>query len=397
MYIHIALLASFVLIYNLFAEKIEKTAINGPLLYLIFGFAIGPLFLDVFDIQIEYESYMTLAELALALVLFTDASNANISVLKKNIKIPSKLLLIGLPITILFGYLAGVAIFDGFGWIELAILATALAPTDAALGKSVATNPKVPSKIRESLNVESGLNDGICVPVLLLFMALFSSSTRGSIDFEFSLSLFLKQIGYGVLIGGLITFVGAKLITYSTSKNWINGPRKAVIILGLSFTCFALAQWAGGSGFIACFSGGLLYGAMHMNKNEELVEAAEGLGDTLGMVTWIIFGSAFVSEYIYDFSKEVVFYAILSLTFVRMVPVFLVLFKSGFSPYEKLFSGWFGPRGLASIVFAVMILDLELPHEGTIILTMMCTVFLSVVLHGITAKPFISLLTKKRK
>ena len=147
------------------------------------------MFLNVFDIQIEYESYMTLAELALALVLFTDASNANISVLKKNIKIPSKLLLIGLPITILFGYLAGVAIFDGFGWIEVAILATALAPTDAALGKSVATNPKVPSKIRESLNVESGLNDGICVPVLLLFMALFSSSTRGSIDFEFSLSL----------------------------------------------------------------------------------------------------------------------------------------------------------------------------------------------------------------
>lgn len=397
MYIHLALLASFVLIYNLFAEKIEKTAINGPLLFLIFGVAIGPLFLDVFDITIDNESYMTLAELALALVLFTDASNTNMSVLKKNIKVPSKLLLIGLPITILFGYWVGVVIFDGFGWIELAILATALAPTDAALGKSVATNPSVPSKIRESLNVESGLNDGICVPVLLLFMAMFSSSTSGSIDFEFSIGLFLKEIGYGVLVGVVITFIASKLIKYSAARKWINGSRKAIIILGLSFTCFALAQWLGGSGFIACFTGGLLYGVLNTKKDEELIEVAEGIGDALTMVTWIVFGSVVVSKYINDFSIEVVLYSLLSLTVVRMVPVFFVLFKSGFNTSEKLFSGWFGPRGLASIVFAIMILDLKLPHEKTILLTIICTVFLSIVLHGITAKPFISMLKKKEE
>ncbi|MDW5290610.1 cation:proton antiporter [Formosa sp. PL04] len=397
MYIHIAVLASFILIYNLFAEKIEKTTINGPLFYLIFGVIAGPVFLGVLNLEADKETYKILAELALALVLFTDASNANIKTLNHNLSLPIRLLFIGLPLTILFGYVAGSFIFNDFGWLDLAILATILAPTDAALGKAVATNPKVPSRIRESLNVESGLNDGICVPILLLLMSLVSVSSEVQVNFMYGLQLFGEQIGYGVLVGVGVTYVGTKLIHYSISKNWINGPRKAIIIIALTFTCYAISQIVGGSGFIACFSAGLLYGILNKKRDEELIENAEGIGDTLGLITWVVFGAVVVGNYFTYFTWDTLLYAILSLTVVRVIPVVLVLSNSGLTLYEKIFTGWFGPRGLASIVFAVMILDLDLPHKGTLIITIVLTILLSVILHGITANPFIKMLLKNEK
>lgn len=397
MYVELALLAAFILIYNLFAKRIEKTIISGPVLYLIFGILIGPLFFGVFKVEINDESYLVLAELALALVLFTDASKANMKVLKKIVQLPIHLLLIGLPITIGIGYVIGTVVFDGFEWLELAILATILAPTDAALGKAVATNLNVPEKIRETLNVESGLNDGICVPVLLLLMALFSNISGEQVNLKYSITLFAQQIGLGVLVGVVVTFLSVKLLDYCISKNWIIGSKKSIIIIALTFTCFAISQFIGGSGFIACFTGGLLFGTLTLNKEDELIEAAEGIGDTLSLITWVIFGAVVVSNFMSAFTLKTLLYAVLSLTIVRMLPVFLVLKNTNLKMKEKLFIGWFGPRGLASIVFVIMILDLNLPHEKTIVVTIILTILLSILLHGITANPFISLLFKPKK
>ena len=394
-YQNILLFASFILIYSLIAKRIDKTPVSGPLLAIIFGLVMGPLLLNLIVIKVEIEGYKVIAELALALVLFTDASNTNIRELIKHASVPTRLLLIGLPLTILLGMVGGGIVFRGFSWIELGILATLLAPTDAALGKPVVTNPSVPSKLRESLNVESGLNDGICVPVLFLFIAFFAAQTGEGIKFSYGLALFAKQIGIGLAVGLGVTFVGDRLVDYSQKRGLISKTWETVVIVALAFSCFTLAQIAGGSGFIACFTGGLLYSVMNRTYKHDILEEAEGIGDTLSLLTWVIFSTVIIARQISHFTWDVLIYSLLSLTVIRIIPVLISLIRTGFSGKEKLFIGWFGPRGLASIVFAIIVFEIELPHKETIILTAVCTILLSIILHGFTANPFIKMLNKK--
>ena len=201
MYENIAILAAFVFLYSIISGKLERTPINGALVFIIFGLAFGPLGLGLLNLKVGVEGMRTLAELTLALVLFTDASNANLGVLKKSFHIPQRLLLIGLPLTILLGFGVGVLVFTGLTLLEIAILATMLAPTDAALGKAVVTNESVPPDIREGLNVESGLNDGICVPILFVFLAIATSSGIEGGTPMLALKLVAQEIGIGVAVG----------------------------------------------------------------------------------------------------------------------------------------------------------------------------------------------------
>ena len=337
-YQNILIFASFILIYSLVAKRMEKTAISGPFLAVIVGLVAGPLMLNLIVVRVEAEGYKVIAELALALVLFTDASNTNIRELIKHATVPTRLLLIGLPLTIGLGMAGGVAIFREFSWIELGILATLLAPTDAALGKPVVTNPSVPSKLRESLNVESGLNDGICVPVLFLFIAFFSAQTGEGIKFSYGLALFAKQIGIGLLAGLVITFIGDRLVNYSQHRGWITKSWETVVIVALAFSCFTAAQIAGGSGFIACFAGGLLYSTINRKYKHDILEEAEGVGDTLGMLTWVIFSSVVIATNIRQFTWDIIIYALLSLTIIRMIPVLISLTGSEIREKKKCLS-----------------------------------------------------------
>jgi len=389
-YQNLLIVIAFVLLYSLFSKRIEKTVFSGPFLALFVGLIFGPAMLNVIDIKIDSEDYRIIAELALALVLFSDASKTNLTVLKKNAAIPIRLLLIGLPLTILLGMLGGFFLFKDFSWIELGILATMLAPTDAALGKAVVTNPAVPSKIREALNVESGLNDGISVPVLFLFIALFDSISSGGLDSFYGIKLLFQEIGIGLLVGLSVTYVVAKLANYANKNAWISESWQQVVLIALALTCFIVAQISGGSGFIACFAGGFLFGTLHtkFTKKIELFESLESAGDSMSLITWILF-STFLGIVIPQFTWEIVLYALLSLTVIRMLPVMLSLAKTDLSTKESLFIGWFGPRGLATIVFAIIVLDVDSPKIEVILLTTMCTVLFSVVLHGFTAIPFI--------
>jgi len=396
MYESLAILAAFIFFYSIMAGRLERTPINGALVFLAFGLAIGPIGLGWLDMQVDMESLRSLAELTLALVLFTDASNANLGVLRHSIKIPQRLLLVGLPLTILLGFGVGVLIFDDLGLLEIAVLATMLAPTDAALGKAVVTNPAVPSKVRESLNVESGLNDGICVPVLLIFLAL-AAGNHDSGTSTSALALVAEEIGIGVGVGIVLTLVGSFLIKQSAARHWITESWRQLPVVALAMACFALAQILGGSGFIACFTGGLLFGWLVREHKQVLLLAAEGTGDTLALVTWVVFGGAVVGQAIAGFSWQVVLYALLSLTLARMLPVFLVLAGTGVRTDEKLFMGWFGPRGLASIVFAVMVINEHLPGGDVITSTVVCTIVLSIIAHGLSANPGIAVLVARLK
>jgi NhaP-type Na+/H+ or K+/H+ antiporter len=397
MYENLAILAAFVLIYSLICGGLEKTPINGAIVFTAFGLVLGPLGLGFLNLELDAELLSTLAELTLALVLFTDASNTNLKVLKKSLAIPQRLLLIGLPLTILLGFGAGYLVFDGLTLIEIAIIATMLAPTDAALGKAVVTNEAVPSNVRESLNVESGLNDGICVPILFIFLALDASAGGEAGGSMLAVKLVVQAIGIGVAVGAGLTFLATRLVPYCTDRGWITETWQQLTIPALAVTSFAVAQWLGGSGFIACFVGGLLYDSLAQKHKHKFLLAAEGMGDTLALITWVVFGAAVVAQSIGSFSWQIVVYALLSLTIVRMLPVFLVLAGMNLRTDEKLFMGWFGPRGLASIVFAVIVLNEQLPGGDTISMTVVCTILFSVIAHGLSANPLVGVLAARIK
>jgi len=397
MYENLAILAVFVFLYSIASGGLERTPINGALLFAAFGLALGPLGLGILSLNVDKEGLRTLAELTLAMVLFTDAANANLGVLKKNIGIPQRLLLIGLPLTILLGFGVGVLVFDGLTLLEIAILATMLAPTDAALGKAVVTNEAVPSNIREGLNVESGLNDGICVPILFVFLALVTATGTETSTPVLAMKLVAEEIGIGVAVGVGLTVLGSWLGTKFADRGWITETWRQLPVPAMAVACFAVAQWLGGSGFIAAFAGGLLFGGLAKRHKHKLLLAAEGTGDTLALITWVVFGAAVVGQSVGSFSWEVVLYAVLSLTVVRMLPVFLVLAGMKLRTDEKLFMGWFGPRGLASIVFAVIVLNEHLTGGGTITMTVVCTIMLSVIAHGLSANPLVAALAARIK
>ena len=396
MYENLAIVAAFVFLYSLVSGGLEKTPFNGAVVFMVFGLVLGPLGFGVLTLEVDAELLSTLAELTLAMVLFTDASNANLRELKHSFKIPQKLLLIGLPLTILLGFVSGYLLFDGLALLEIALLATMLAPTDAALGKAVVTNKAVPSNIREGLNVESGLNDGICVPILFIFLALISEEVQGGTTMV-ALKLVTEAIGIGIVVGVGLTFLATRLFPRCAERSWVTETWQQLTVPALAVTCFAVAQWLGGSGFIACFIGGLLFGKLAKRHKHTFLLAAEGTGDTLALITWVVFGTAVVGQSIGSFSWQVVVYALLSLTLIRMLPVFLALKGMNLSTDEKLFMGWFGPRGLASIVFAVIVLNENLPGGHTISMTVVCTIILSVVGHGISANPLVAALGARVK
>ena len=388
MYEHLAVLALFIFAYGAVAGGIERTWISGPMLYTGFGLLLGPYGLNVFSLEADPGLISSLAELTLALVLFHDAAGANLAVLKKASGLPVRLLLVGLPLTILLGYVVGTWLPLGLGALELALLATMLAPTDAALGKPVVTNEVVPADIREGLNVESGLNDGICVPILFIFLALMTGAEGADEPWHLALSLVAREIGIGLLTGLALSALGFWILRTVHRKGWITKSWATLTIASLAVCCFAVGQWLGGSGFIASFSGGLLFGGLLRKHKQQLLAEAEGIGDTLALITWVMFGSAVVGQAVGHFSWPVILYAALSLTVVRMLPVFLVLTSSGLSVEGKLFAGWFGPRGLASIVFAVIVLDSGVPGAGAIAMVVVCTVILSIMAHGLTGDPW---------
>ncbi len=256
---------------------------------------------------------------------------------------------------------------------------------------------RVPANIREGLNVESGLNDGICVPILFVFLALATGSGGEGSTHTLALKLVAEEIGIGASVGLALSVVGAWLIKQFSARGWITETWRQLPVVALAVTTFALAQILGGSGFIACFAGGLLFGSIAKQHKPRLLLAAEGTGDTLALITWVVFGAAVVGQAIGSFSGEVVVYALLSLTVVRMLPVFLTLAGMNLRAGEKLFMGWFGPRGLASIVFAVIVLNEKLPGGGTIAMTVVCTILLSIILHGLSANPLVAALVARLK
>ena len=394
MYPELAILALFIFVYSMVAGRIERSAISGPMVFVVAGFLMGPFGIGWLKGDATSDDLRTLADLTLALILFIDAANADMSILKHQFRIPSRMLLLGLPGVIALGFGLAVLMFDGLSLYEAAILATMLAATDAALGKAVITNKAVPAQIREGLNIESGLNDGICVPIVLFFIALAVGGAHGESEAS-ALALVAQELGIGLAVGLSLAFVGALLMRWCMKQGWVTEIWMQVTVVGLAVASFAAAQSLHGSGYIAAFTGGLLFGFMAKDATHKLVLAAEGTGETLALVTWMLFGAMVIGPAFAQFSWQVVVYALLSLTVIRVVPIFLSLVGIGESVSSRLFLGWFGPRGLASIVFAIIVINADVPNGEFLALVVICTVLFSLVAHGITAHPLARWLERK--
>jgi sodium/hydrogen antiporter len=395
MYENAAFLAAFLLIYSAVAGRIERSLISGPIVFTAVGFALGPDGLGVLRLNISGEGLRILAELTLAMVLFTDAANADFAIVKRNLGLPERLLLIGLPLTIVLGFLVAAVVFPRLATLEIALLAAMLAPTDAALGKPVVTNPTVPAVMRESLNLESGLNDGICVPIVVLLLGLAVGTQIEGGTMVHVVRVVIEAIGIGAVVGLALTWSATRLLHFAQRRGWISEHWVEIPIVALAAACFAAAQAAGGSGFIACFVGGLLLSGLRERHKEELLRGAEHMGEALALLTWVVFGGIVVARMIDRVTWPALLYAVLSLTVIRMLPVFLCLIGTRTSTADKLLIGWFGPRGLATIVFAVLVLDEKLPGNDTILLATGWTVLLSVIAHGVTANPLVKTIARR--
>lgn len=395
MYVELAILALFTFLFSLISGRVERLPISGPVIFVLVGLLLGPLGLGWFTDDVSQGAFKVLVDLTLALILFIDAANTDLTVLRRQWKIPTRMLLVGLPGAIALGFLAAIVLFDSLTLYEAAILATLLAATDAALGKAVVTNPSVPSRLREGLNCESGLNDGLCVPILLLFIALAHGQTDGGTNL--AITLLLEELGIGAAVGLSVAGAGAWALKASASRNWISDVWLQLSVPALAIASFTIAQSLHGSGYIAAFTGGMLFGGLARNATHKLVMPGEGISESMAMLTWLIFGTAVIGQSVQYFSWEIVLYAILSLTIVRMIPIYLALSGTGEKTASRLFLGWFGPRGLASLVFAIIVLNEQLPGGHFIAMVATCVVGMSLVLHGVTANPLARWIARKEQ
>ncbi len=381
-------IAVVILCFAAVSRLLQGTAVTAPMIFTAAGLLLGAKVLDVVHTDPSHESIKLLAEASLALMLFGDAARINLRALRDEFRLPARLLGIGLPLTIALGFGAALLLFGSLGWPEALLLAVVVAPTDAALGQAVVTLPSLPSRIRQGLNVESGLNDGLCVPVFVTVLAV-ASTEAGLVGDKHAIRLLVEQIGYGVLFGVIGGALAAAVIVLAVSRGYVEGSWLQVVPAAGAALCYTAAVAVGGSGFIAAFVGGSVFGALRRRIGGEVSYLLEEVGGLLAAATFIVFGAVLLEPALSDVTWAVAAYAVLSLTLIRMLPVALSLAGTQARRPTVAFLGWFGPRGLASIVFAILLVEPngELPHEHLVLTAVFLTIGLSVLLHGLTAAP----------
>jgi sodium/hydrogen antiporter len=383
----LAVVAGIVIAFAAVSGRLNRSVVSPAMFFVAAGLLAGSEVLGWIDLEIEAESIRLLAEATLTLVLFMDASRIDVAALRREFAVPARLLGIGLPLTIIGGTFLAVGVIDQLTLAEALVLAIVLAPTDAALGQAVVTDPRLPSRIRQGLNVESGLNDGICVPLLFIALAV-AEADEGAITGGHAVHLVVEEIGYGVLGGVIAGAVGALLIRGATKRGWIESGWLQILTVAAAALSYGLAAPLGGSGFIAAFVGGFVFGALRGQMEEEDAALLEQAGGLLNGVTFVVFGAAVLGPALADLSWSVVLYAVLSLTVVRMVPVALATVGTRARLPTVAYLGWFGPRGLASIVFGVLLVEqADLLHTDVILLATTIAIGLSVLAHGLSAQP----------
>ena len=390
----LAIFIALIFLYSLVSGRLERTIITAPILFTAAGMVVLLLLPELRDRKTNLELFLRVAEVGLVLLLFTDASRTDLQVLKSIRNLPVRLLSTGMLLTILLGALAALAVFRQLSIWEAGILAAILAPTDAGLGQIIVNSQRVPMRIRQALNVEAGLNDGLSVPFLMFFIALAGNGAESE---KASLTRFIvEQLGFGVFVGSGIGLVGGWLLFLARRKEWMAESFPQLGLVALPLLSMMVSDAVGASMFIAAFAAGLAVQVGFKEAGKHSVEFTEEWGQLVNLSVFFLFGLLVARQW-QNFTVPILLYAILSLTVVRMLPVAIALIGTRLSRATVLFMGWFGPRGLASIVLGLVYLEqgTHQPGESTIRLAVMVTVLLSIFAHGLSAMPGINLYAAK--
>jgi NhaP-type Na+/H+ or K+/H+ antiporter len=386
----LVLFIGLLFIFSLISGRLEKTIVTAPILFTLAGICAFPVMESEVG-KLHAGTFLTLAEIGLVLLLFTDASRTDLKILRDIRALPGRLLGIGMPLTILLGALAAKLVFPQLTIWEAGILSAILAPTDAGLGQIIVNSQLVPMRVRQALNVEAGLNDGMSVPFMLFFIAM---AAAGADDAGFTRYLG-EQLGLGVLVGAAIGWIGGWLIGMAERSGWMAESFLQIAVVALPVFCLVISEPIGASMFIAAFVAGLFVQLRFKDAGRHSVEFTEEWGQILNLSVFFLFGMMVGRDHA-QFGVAPFVYALLSLTIVRMLPVAVSLAGSGLDKSTVAFMGWFGPRGLASIVLGLVYLEeqKDLPGEQTTRLAVMATVLLSILAHGLSAAPGIRLLSR---
>ncbi|MFT5235990.1 MAG: NhaP-type Na+/H+ or K+/H+ antiporter [Shewanella sp.] len=397
-HIVILIIALLVLLYGYISKALSRLNISGPMVFTCFGLLLSPLGLNLTQVEVDSSFVKIIVEIALVLVLFADAALLDFKLLKQSWKIPARLLFIGLPITIVVGTFVATLIFPEEPLTYLLLLALLLTPTDAALGKAVVTDPKVPARIRLSINVESGLNDGIVFPIVLTVVAMIISGLTEAQDNGW-MGYVVEQIIFGALVGGAVGYLGTKLTMKSVEKGWMELSYENLIPIALAILSFYLAESVGGNGFIAAFFAGLYAGNTSEKTRQHIEDFTETEGELFVLMSFFLFGLVFVPVTLPYITFDVVLYAFLSLTVLRILPVMICLIGAKLDLATMAFIAWFGPRGIASILYVLIVVHKIGTMEGyeTIYAVVTLTVLMSILAHGLTAQPFANWYAKSHK
>lgn len=385
------------LLAGMVSHRVQNTIFTLPMIFSGFGILLGGLGLNLIQLDLESEVIKIIAELTLVFVLSTDASRIDVRRLRQDHTLPLRLLGIGLPLTMILGTVVALGMFPQLPFWEAAIIAIVLTPTDASLGMAVVTNPRVPVRIRQSLNIESGLNDGIAVPFLLLAISFAALEAAGNHGYWIRFGL--EQIVFGAVVGIVIGYLGTQWIDLGRKKRWMSLEFQKLSSLLIPILVYILADFVGGNGFIAAFCSGVVVGNIRKwdEQDELLHEFLEVPVHGLMMITFmIVFGAVMLPLAVDNVDGKIVLYAVLSLTVIRMLPVAISMLGAGVNSITVLFLGWFGPRGVASILYIFTVIETEgVLTKDSIYDLVLVTVLLSIILHGITAVPGANFYSKR--
>jgi len=383
----IFLAAAIILLFGLFSKVAERSIITAPMVFVSIGLILGPLGFSWLHVNTDTNGIQLLAELTLIIILFVDASFIKLTNIKSRLKgLPARLLLLGLPLTMVLGATIAFLLFPATDIWLLVVLALILSPTDAALGQAVVKSEKVPTNIRDSISAESGLNDGISLPPIFVCLAVIASGLGHISPQDHWLTFMAMQLTLGPLIGGVIGHIGGRVIEFANKKDWMDSIFQRLTCLSIAILAYACAELFEGNGFIAAFCAGLFLGVKDIKVRERIQEFGETEGQMLTLFVFVILGLIIIPAFAPYWDFNALIYALLSLTVIRIVPVFICLIGSGLTTYSKFFIAWFGPRGIASILYLLIAIDKigSTGHEY-ILSIIVLTVLLSIFAHGMTA------------
>ncbi len=386
--VELAVALVLILVWSAFSRPLDARGVTSALFLAGMGLLLALIIPGGSEIEVEAADAERVAELALVLLLFSDATRLDLRALRRQLGWPARLLLIGLPLTVLAGIGFGLLVFPSMAFGSVVLLAVMLAPTDAALGQKVVSDTRVPERVRQSLDVESGLNDGIAVPLFLVALTVANAELDTGVT-RAVLERMGEQIGWGLVAGLAAGALGGFLFRHSDPRQRISSEWRQILGLGAAVLSLALASSLGGSGFIAAFVGGLVFGKIVGPARSHVSLLTEEAGEVLAAITWIAFGALALTLALPHLTWQVILYSVLSLTVVRMLPVLIAFVGQGASLRTVAFMGWFGPRGLASLVFVLIAVEEGVPEGSVVLTTVLVTVALSIVLHGLTSVPLV--------